>query len=65
LTTAPNGGNKKASVSERVGLTDVAINYDRPGVKGREGQIGESSFLPASSTRVSHQQGSALESRRQ
>jgi len=39
LTTAPNGGNKKASVSERVGLTDVAINYDRPGVKGREGQI--------------------------
>jgi len=39
LTTAPNGGNKKASVSERIGITDVAINYDRPGVKGREGQI--------------------------
>ena len=39
LTTTPSGGNKKASVSERVGLTDVTINYDRPGVKGREGQI--------------------------
>jgi tetratricopeptide (TPR) repeat protein len=39
LTTAPNGGNKKASVSERVGLTDISIHYDRPGVKGRDGQI--------------------------
>jgi len=39
LTTAPNGGNKKASVSERIGLTDVTINYNRPGVKGREGKI--------------------------
>jgi tetratricopeptide (TPR) repeat protein len=39
LTVAPSGGNKKASVSERIGLTDVAINYDRPGVKGREGKI--------------------------
>ena len=39
LTVAPSGGNKKASVSERVGLTDVAITYDRPAVKGREGKI--------------------------
>lgn len=39
LTTAPSGGNKKATVSERVGITDVTIHYDRPGVKGREGQI--------------------------
>jgi len=39
LTTPPGGGNKKASIAERVGLTDVAIHYDRPGVKGREGQI--------------------------
>lgn len=39
LTTAPSGGNKKASVSERVGLTDITIRYDRPGVKGREGKI--------------------------
>ncbi|MBC7872913.1 MAG: DUF2911 domain-containing protein [Ferruginibacter sp.] len=35
----PDGGNKKAAVSERIGLTDVTINYDRPGVKGREGKI--------------------------
>jgi tetratricopeptide (TPR) repeat protein len=39
LTTLPNGGNKKASVSEWVGITNVAITYNRPGVKGREGQI--------------------------
>jgi hypothetical protein len=39
LTTLPSGGNKKASVSERIGLTDVTIHYDRPGVKGREGKI--------------------------
>ena len=39
LTTSPSGGNKKASVSERIGITDVTIHYDRPGVKGREGKI--------------------------
>lgn len=39
LTVAPSGGNKKASVTERVGLTDVVITYDRPGVKGREGKV--------------------------
>ncbi len=39
LTVLPSGGNKKASVSERVGITDVTIHYDRPGVKGREGKI--------------------------
>jgi len=39
LTTLPSGGNKKAAVTERVGLTDVTIHYDRPGVKGREGKI--------------------------
>ncbi len=39
LTTAPSGGNKKASVTERIGITDVTIHYDRPGVKGREGKI--------------------------
>lgn len=39
LTTIPSGGNKKASLTERVGITDVAIHYDRPGVKGREGKI--------------------------
>jgi hypothetical protein len=39
LTSAPSGGNKKAAVTERIGLTDVTITYDRPAVKGREGQI--------------------------
>ena len=39
LTVSPSGGNKKALVGERIGLTDVTIRYDRPGVKGREGKI--------------------------
>src|SRR4029079_15198782 len=39
LTALPNGGNKKAAVSERGGITDVTIQYNRPGVKGREGKI--------------------------
>ena len=39
LSIPPNGGNKKASVSERIGITDITIHYDRPGVKGREGKI--------------------------
>lgn len=39
LTTPPSGGNKKAMVGERIGITDVTINYDRPGVKGREGHV--------------------------
>jgi hypothetical protein len=39
LTTPPIGGNKKASVMELVGLTNITVNYDRPAVKGREGKI--------------------------
>ena len=39
LTVLPSGGNKKATIGEQIGLTKVAINYDRPGVKGREGKI--------------------------
>jgi hypothetical protein len=39
LTTLADGGNSMASVSERIGLTDITIRYNRPGVKGREGQI--------------------------
>jgi hypothetical protein len=39
LLMPPDGGNKKASVKERIGITDVTINYDRPAVKGREGKI--------------------------
>ncbi|GAB2559313.1 hypothetical protein GCM10027190_06390 [Spirosoma areae] len=39
LTFPADGGNKKALVSERIGITDVAISYNRPAVKGREGKI--------------------------
>lgn len=39
LTTVADGGNRKAMVAERIGLTDVTISYNRPGVKGREGKI--------------------------
>ena len=39
LTTPPDGHNKKASVSECIGITDVTIHYDRLCVKGREGKI--------------------------
>ena len=37
--TFPPDGNKKASVSEEIGITKVSIEYSRPGVKGREGKI--------------------------
>ncbi|HEY4611969.1 MAG TPA: DUF2911 domain-containing protein [Bacteroidota bacterium] len=39
LDIPPNGGNKKATVTEAIGITDVTINYHRPGVRGREGKI--------------------------
>lgn len=39
LTTEPDGGNRKASVSEQIGIVKIEINYGRPGVKGREGKI--------------------------
>ncbi len=39
LTTEPDGGNKKASVSEQIGIVNITITYGRPGVKGREGKI--------------------------
>ncbi len=39
LTTEPVGGNKKASVSEQIGLTMVTLHYNRPGVRGREGKL--------------------------
>lgn len=39
LTLEPDGGNKKASVSEQIGIVKISINYSRPGVKGREGRI--------------------------
>ena len=39
MTALPSGGNKRASVYEQVGLTDITIHYNRPHVNGREGQI--------------------------
>ena len=39
LTTPPDGGNKRAWVGERIGITDVSISYNRPGLKGRDGKI--------------------------
>src|ERR1044071_750846 len=39
LTLEPDGGNKKASISEQIGIVKIAIEYSRPGVKGREGKI--------------------------
>ncbi len=39
LTLEPDGGNKKASISEQIGIVKIGIAYSRPGVKGREGKI--------------------------
>jgi tetratricopeptide (TPR) repeat protein len=39
LTSEPDGGNKKAFVSEQIGIVKIEISYNRPGVKGREGKI--------------------------
>lgn len=39
LTREPYGGNKKASVSEQIGIVVIHVSYNRPGVKGREGKI--------------------------
>jgi tetratricopeptide (TPR) repeat protein len=39
LTIPSDGGNAKATVSEFIGLTEIKLTYNRPGVKGREGNI--------------------------
>jgi hypothetical protein len=39
LTSLPDAGNRRATVSEGVGITDITIHYNRPHVKGREGHI--------------------------
>ena len=39
LTSLPRSGNKRASVSEGIGITDVTIRYNRPHVNNREGHI--------------------------
>ncbi len=39
ITMPTPGGNKKASITEWIGITKVTVDYDRPAVKGREGKI--------------------------
>lgn len=39
LTMPADGGNKKATVSEQIGINTIEIRYSRPAVKGREGKI--------------------------
>lgn len=39
LKRSSPGDNRKAMVGEQIYITKVEINYDRPGVKGREGKI--------------------------
>jgi tetratricopeptide (TPR) repeat protein len=39
LTEGNEGNNKRASVSEQIGLAKITVDYHRPGVKGREGKI--------------------------
>jgi hypothetical protein len=39
LLSLPRGDNKRAAVSEQIGITDVTIRYSRPGVRKREGHI--------------------------
>ncbi|CAM3316654.1 DUF2911 domain-containing protein [Flavobacterium longum] len=39
LSTGNLGDNKRASVTEFIGLAQITIDYHRPGVKGREGKI--------------------------
>jgi hypothetical protein len=34
-----SGGNLKSTASQRIGITDIAITWDAPAVKGREGKI--------------------------
>lgn len=39
LTAPADGNSVRQTVSERVGITDVSINYGRPAVRGREGKV--------------------------
>lgn len=39
LTLPTEGGNLKCSIGQRIGITDVDIHWNAPGVKGREGKI--------------------------
>jgi hypothetical protein len=35
----PSGGNRRAKITEEVGITDITISYSRPDVKDRQGKI--------------------------
>jgi len=39
LTLPAGGGNSKRNTSMRIGVTDVTVHWEAPGVKGREGKI--------------------------
>ncbi len=39
VSREPYGGNKRAWVSEQLGVVKIDISYNRPGVKGREGKV--------------------------
>ena len=40
LLQLPDGGvNFKSNAGRKVGMTDIEINWNAPGVKGREGKI--------------------------
>ncbi|HEY1039145.1 MAG TPA: DUF2911 domain-containing protein [Bacteroidia bacterium] len=53
------GDNRKAMVGERIGITDVVINYDRPGVKGREGKIYGTNIVYEGFTDISKDYGTS------
>ncbi|MGK2863889.1 MAG: DUF2911 domain-containing protein [Chitinophagaceae bacterium] len=44
LTLEPDGDNKKATISEQIGIVKIGIAYSRPGVKGREGKLWNTAF---------------------
>lgn len=39
LTTPADGNSVRQEITERIGLTNVSINYGRPAVRGRDGKI--------------------------
>ncbi len=39
VTLPAGGGNLKSGISQRIGITDIEILWNAPGVKGREGKI--------------------------
>lgn len=39
LTLPTSGGSPKATVSERIGLTDISVSYSRPALRGRQGKV--------------------------